>query len=68
MQQATAADPTLQTLLQTVKSGWPDHNVNLPTDLLPYTGTFVMKYHMVVVFSSKDEGLYSAICLQKSDL
>ena len=36
MQQATAADPTLQTLLQTVKSGWPDHNADLPAGLLPY--------------------------------
>ena len=33
--QATAADPSLQTLLQTVKSGWPDHNADLPAGLLP---------------------------------
>ena len=65
MQQATAADPILQTLLQTVKSGWPDNSADLPAGLLPY-------WHLRDELSLghglllKGQRMTVAICLQKA--
>ena len=35
-QEATTADPTLQTVAQLTKQGWPDHKSKLPADANPY--------------------------------
>ena len=35
-QEATTADPTLQTVAQLTKQGWPDHKSKVPADAKPY--------------------------------
>ena len=36
LQEATASDPTLQTVAQLTKQGWPDHKSKVPADAKPY--------------------------------
>ena len=62
MQITTAADTTMQTLLTTVKSGWPDNKDALPACLHPYWSIRDELSHDKGLFLKGDRIIVSTAC------